>query len=66
MKSLWDEIQEANANREGKCKAPLAKIDLDKLLVGIKQCDQPLPNQVKFPHSRNFHLLWEATRVEMT
>ena len=24
MKSLWDEIQEANANREGKGKAPIA------------------------------------------
>ena len=29
MKSLWDEIQEANINKEGKGKAPLVKIDLD-------------------------------------
>ena len=30
MKSLWDEIQEANANREGKGKGPIAEIDLEK------------------------------------
>ena len=30
MKSLWDEIQEANANREGKGKDPIAEIDLEK------------------------------------
>ena len=30
IKSLWDEIQEANTNREGKGKAPLAEIDLQK------------------------------------
>ena len=30
MKSLWDEIQEANANREGKGKAPIVEIDLKK------------------------------------
>ena len=30
MKSLWDETQEANANTEGKGKAPIAEIDLEK------------------------------------
>ena len=30
MKSLWDEIREENANREGKGKAPLVDIDLEK------------------------------------
>ena len=30
MKSLWDEIQKANANREGKGKAPIEEIDLEK------------------------------------
>ena len=35
MKSRWDEIQEANANREGKGKAPIAEIDLEKKQVNI-------------------------------
>ena len=30
MRKLWDEIQEANANKENKGKAPLTKLDLDK------------------------------------
>ena len=30
LKSLWNEIQEANANREGKGKAPIVDIDLEK------------------------------------
>ena len=30
MKSLWDKIQEANVNREGKGKAPIVEIDLEK------------------------------------
>ena len=30
MKSLWDEIQEENENREGKGKARIAEIDLEK------------------------------------
>ena len=30
MKSIWDEIQEANANREGKEKAPIVEINLQK------------------------------------
>ena len=30
MKDLWDEIQEAKINREGKGKAPMKEIDLDK------------------------------------
>ena len=36
MKSLWDEIQKANANKEGKGKAPLGEIDLEKELVKIE------------------------------
>ena len=35
MKILWDEIREANANKEQKGKAPLAKIDLQKEQVNI-------------------------------
>ena len=30
MRKLWDEIQEANANKEDKGKAPLIELDLDK------------------------------------
>ena len=30
MKSLWDEIQEVNANKEEKGEAPITEIDLDK------------------------------------
>ena len=30
MKSLWDEIWEANVNREGRSKAPIDEINLEK------------------------------------
>ena len=36
MRKLWEEIWEANANREGKGKAPLAKIDLDKEQLNLE------------------------------
>ena len=35
MKSLWDEIQEANMNREGKGKAPIAEIDLENEQINL-------------------------------
>ena len=37
MKSLGDEIQETNANREGKGKAPIAEIDLEKEQLKSRQ-----------------------------
>ena len=36
MESLQDEIQEANANREGKDKAPLTEINLDKEQMNLE------------------------------
>ena len=36
MKSLWDEIREANVNREGKGKAPFKEMDLDKEQVHME------------------------------
>ena len=35
MKSLWDKIQEVNTNREGKGKAPIAEIDLEKKQLNL-------------------------------
>ena len=71
MKSLWDEIRGANASREGKGKAPIAKIDLKKEQMNLDiaskyQAARPTTFRSSKPlYSRNFHILWETTKVEM-
>ena len=36
MRKLWDEIQEANTNKDDKGKAPLTDLDLDKRQANLE------------------------------
>ena len=69
LQSLWDEIKEANANREEKGKAPLIEIDLDKKQIMMDEVSRYLDagiyqkNPARLQPSKSFHPFWEMMRL---
>ena len=69
MRKLWDKIQEANANKEDKGKAPLIELDLDKPKANLEI--QSRYNMAEPYHKssskalmlRNFHSFLEMMRI---